>query len=114
MFASLCISLISTLIIETVLAVLAKIRDKESLSAIAWVNCLTNPVVVYLTNIALFYGNETISTVVLLILEVIVVPVEGFPFKRRIKKENLKPYLLSLYLNVSSFLIGVVIGLCAR
>ena len=46
MFESLVISLALTLIIETLLATIVKVRDEENLTTVMWVNVLTNPVVV--------------------------------------------------------------------
>ena len=109
MFGSLCISLVLTIIIETLLALIVKIKDKYNLSVILWGNCFTNPIVVYLTNISFNLNNDYITNTILIILEILVVFVEGYLFKKFMKDYDKNKYLLSLYLYVFSFLIGIVI-----
>lgn len=110
MIGSLCISLLLTIIIELLLAVLIKIRDKESLSTIIWVNCLTNPIVVYLTNISQLINNDFITILILILIEIIVVFVEGYLFKKHLKGLKINSYVFSLYLNGLSFSFGIILS----
>lgn len=110
MIGSLSISLFLTIIIELLLALLIRVKNKDNLSTIIWVNCLTNPIVVFLTNISLFLNNILITNLILYLLEIIVVPVEGYLFRKNLKEMKINAYTFSLYLNVLSFSCGLLIN----
>ena len=109
MLYSLCVSLILTNIVEIVLAIIKKVRDEESISMIIAINCLTNPVVVFLANMCMKMNNG-IRTIVILILEILVVIVEGYWFKNNLKKNKMNAYIFSMYLNIFSFFIGILLS----
>ena len=112
MFESLVISLFLTLIIEISLAAIAKIKDEKNLTTELWVNVLTNPVVVFTANmISMIFDNYFITRAVIYFLEIMVVIVEGYLFKKYLKDAKMNPYLFALYLNGISFLTGEVINL---
>ena len=48
--------------------------------------------------------------IALIILEVLVVFVEGFIYQKYLKKRNINGYLLSLLLNISSYGLGLLIN----
>ena len=109
MIESLIISLVLTIILESFLAILVNIIDRES--TLIWINCLTNPIVVYLTNMSrLIINNTYITNLILIFLEIIVVFVEGYLFKKNLKDLKINSYIFSLYLNGLSFLIGVLLS----
>ena len=110
MIESLSVSLILTVIIELILAILKKIKDKDSLSTILLINCLTNPIVVYLTNISLLLNNDVITNFILVFLEIIVVFVEGYLLKKNLKEMKFNSYIFSLYLNGLSFSLGILLN----
>lgn len=111
MIESLIISLVLTIILESFLAILVNIKDRESLSTLIWINCLTNPIVVYLTNMSrLIINNTYITNLILIFLEIIVVFVEGYLFKKNLKNLKINSYIFSIYLNGLSFLIGVLLS----
>ena len=100
MFESLVISLFLTLIIEISLAAIAKIKDEKNLTTVLWVNVLTNPVVVFTANmISMIFDNYFITRAVIYFLEIMVVIVEGYLFKKYLKDAKMNPYLFALYLN---------------
>lgn len=112
MFESLVISLFLTLIIEMSLAAIAKVREEENLTTVMWVNVLTNPVVVFTANMtSIIFDNYFITRAVVYFLEIMVVIVEGYLFKKYLKDVKINPYLFALYLNGISFLTGEVINL---
>ena len=112
MFESLVISLFLTLMIEISLALIVKIRDEENLTTVLWVNVLTNPVVVFTANMtSIILDNYFITRAVIYFLEIMVVIVEGYLFKKYLKDLKMNPYLFALYLNGISFLTGEVINL---
>lgn len=103
------ISLVLTVVVEIILSVIVGIREKKILYAIVCMNFLTNPIVVCLTNLLRLYIGEKMALVGLLIMETLVVFVEGYFLKKECI-ELKKPYILAGYLNILSFLIGILIS----
>ena len=110
MFVNLLISLVLTVIFESILAILAKIKDKYNLYQMFLINCLTNPIVVYLANLSLLINNFVITNILVIILEIVVIIVEGYLIKKNLKDIQINSYKLSVYLNVISFFIGLIIS----
>ena len=102
--------LVLTIIIELVIAIIIGIRNKKDILNVILVNVFTNPLV---TSIPIFiylkygYNAEKVS---LIILEIFAFVTEGFIYSKVLKYKKLNPYLISLILNLSSYLIGVVIN----
>ncbi len=104
-------NLISTILIETIIAFVLKVRKGKDFLNVILVNILTNPIVnaipLYVNvNYGITYRNAS-----LLILEILAIIVEGFIYKKYLDYKRLKPYLLSLILNFSSYFIGVIINM---
>lgn len=99
------ICLSSTIVIELIMSLLLGIRNKKDILNVILVNIMTNPLVVsilmYITYNRLF--NTTIS---IIILEILVVLIEGFAYKKVLTFNKINPYILSLILNISSYFIG--------
>lgn len=123
LFYSWVISLILTLIIECFLCIPLIKKERmtvKDLINVVYINLLTNPVVVFLANIARYSDNLAdiyrISLgiisypFVIIILEILVVIVEGWLFKRLIPSFGKNAYKYSLYLNGLSFFIGLLIN----
>ena len=102
--------LVLTILIECLVAYFLKYRKKDLLN-ILLVNILTNPIVssvpVYF-NVKYGVSGRNIS---LLVLELLVLVVEGFIYHKYLNNKKINPYLLSLILNGSSYLLGVLINL---
>ena len=102
--------LVLTIIIELVIAIIIGIRNKKDILNVILVNVFTNPLV---TSIPIFiylkygYNAEKVS---LIILEIFAFVTEGFIYSKVLKYKKLNPYLISLILNLSSYLIGAVIN----
>ena len=102
--------LVLTIIIELVIAIIIGIRNKKDILNVILVNVFTNPLV---TSIPIFiylkygYNAEKVS---LIILEIFAFVSEGFIYSKVLKYKKLNPYLISLILNLSSYLIGAVIN----
>ncbi len=109
MIGSLCISLFLTIVIESLLSIFIIIKNGENLFTIIWINFLTNPIVVYLTNLSRLLNNITISNIVLLILELFVIILEGYLLKKYLKDVKINSYILSIYLNFFSFSFGIIL-----
>ena len=102
--------LICTIIIEIIIALILKIKDKNDLINIVLVNILTNPIVVSLpVYILMRYGRKNYY-ITFYSLEIITVLVEGFIYKKVLKYKKINPYIISLILNLGSYLIGEIIN----
>lgn len=102
--------LIITIVIEIILSLILKVKTKKDILNIILVNIVTNPLVVsipVLINISLGILERHIC---LLILEVFTVLFEGFIYYKYLNYKKINPFLLSLILNLSSYLIGEVIN----
>ena len=87
-----------------------KIRDKKDILNILLVNIVTNPLVVsvpVLFNVVygLFERN-----ICLLILEILAVLLEGIVYKKYLNFKKINPFILSILLNLSSYLVGEIIN----
>ena len=101
--------LLFTIIIEIILAMILKVKDKKDILNILLVNIMTNPIVVSLPvfiniRFGLFERNITV-----LILEIFTVLIEGKIYSKYLKFKKINPYALSLILNLCSYIIGDII-----
>lgn len=102
--------LILTIIIEIVVAVFLKVKNKKDFLNIALVNILTNPIVV---SVPVFFNIKygvLERRIGLVVLEILTLIVEGTIYKKYINFKKINPYVLSLILNLSSYLIGELIN----
>lgn len=104
------ICLSCTIVIEIVISIILKIRDKKDLINIMLANILTNPIVVTIPfSLNIFYGIKYYY-LSLIILEILTIFVEGLIYKKYLKYHIINPYILSLILNVASYGIGLIIN----
>ena len=103
------ISLVCTIIIECFIALIMGYRKKDLLNVLL-VNILTNPLVSSITIYFNYYYGLKGRIVSLIILELLTLFVEGFIYYKYLKKRKINGYLLSLILNVSSYLLGLLIN----
>ena len=101
--------LLCTIIVECGLAFIIKLRGKKNYINIVLVNILTNP----LLNIILLYINIFIGYKMrrfcIYPLEILVLLTEGFIYKK--VTDFKRPYLISLILNLVSYLLGILINM---
>ena len=103
------ISLACTVIIEVTIAFILKYRKKDLVNVLL-VNILTNPLLnSLLVGINYFYGLKA-RNISLVILEILVVLVEGFIYQKYLERRKINGYLLSLILNIASYGIGQIIN----
>ena len=101
--------LLITIIAECTLASIFKFKLKDSF-VILLVNVLTNPLLVSITfSVGIFFGNTYLG-VTTFILELLVLVIEGFIYKKVLINKKINPYLLSLILNLTSYLTGGLIN----
>lgn len=103
--------LLLTIIIELVISLLLGVRDKKDILNIILVNVITNPVVVMSQVLLYLKFGYTIEIIGIIILEILVVFVEGLIYRKVLSFKRINPLLLSLILNASSFLIGEIINI---
>ena len=101
-----------TLAAELSVAAILGVRGWD-LVIIGLVNCLTNPLVnyAYWWAWALWGGVGVVPYLVLAALEISVLFGEAAMFKKLLLYRKIKPLLLSLILNASSFVLGIIIAL---
>ncbi len=105
------ICLLTTIIVELLVSLILGVRYKLDIINIVLVNILTNPLVVSLINLISINHGKNIAYVFLFIFELIVVFIEGFIYKKYLDFKKIKPILLSFILNLSSYLVGLLIQL---
>ena len=103
--------LLLTILIELTLALILGIRDKKDIINVILVNVITNPVVVMSQILLYLRFGYKIEMIGIIVLEILVVPVEGLIYNKVLNYRKINPFLLSLILNGTSFLIGEIINL---
>ncbi len=103
------ISLTCTLVIESCVAFVLKYRGKDLINVFL-VNVLTNPLLNSIVVAINYYYGLKARNISLIILEIIVVIVEGLIYQKNLERRKINGYLLSLILNVSSYVIGLLIN----
>jgi len=104
------VCLICTIIVEVLIAFIFKIKSKKDYINIILVNMVTNPLVVVIPYIFYLYIGIYYRYISLLILEVLTILIEGYIYKKTLQINQNKCYKLSLMLNISSYLIGLIIN----
>ena len=103
-------SLIITLIIEISIALILKIKNKKDILNVILVNLFTNPLLnSIIIPINIFIGILE-RNIVLIILEILIIFIEGFIYQKVLNYKKINAYLLSLILNFSSYFIGIIIN----
>ena len=110
MIESLVKSLFYTLVIELIVAIIIGIRDKNDIKVVICANVCTNPIVVFIANIVYSLGIAQIYIFTILILEISVLFVEEFIYKKYLKYNNISPFAISFVCNVISFGTGIIIS----
>ena len=112
MLNSLIVSLILTLIIEVGFALIFKVRGRIDIAVVFLANIITNPVIVTIENLLWTIKNQalmiTLSLIFWVVLEIIVILVEGYIYNKLRLKSKFSPYKLSLILNSISILFGII------
>lgn len=108
MIKSLIISLILTIVLEIVLSYILGIRKSRDFKIIIFSNIYTNPIVVFLANIVYFVNSELIYFYSVFILEIGAIIIEALLYKEYLKTFK-NPIRLSIYNNIFSFGIGLII-----
>lgn len=98
-----------TIVIEVGVAFIIGYRKKDLIN-ILLANVLTNPIV---SSVPVYFNvkySVSARNICLIILELMVLVVEGFIYHKYLKNRKINPYILSIILNASSYLIGELIN----
>lgn len=106
--STILICLALTVIIEAAFAFIFGVRSGRGQLVVLLTNIITNPVLNCILTVVSFYLPLSYYNVFLVPLEVMVVFIEGFIYKKMLTVK-LNPFLLSLLLNVCSFFLGNII-----
>ncbi len=101
--------LVGTIVIETLIAYLIGIRDKKDVFNIMLVNLVTNPIVFSIPLLVASLYGTTKSKIIFYLLEVLTVVFEGFIYHRNLQYKKINSTLLSLLLNLCSYLLGLLL-----
>lgn len=108
MLKSLALSLILTIILEILMSYMLGIRKKDDFKVVILVNIYTNPSVVFLSNIIQLINNTLVYYCSVFILEIGAVIIEAILYKKYLK-EKINPIQLSIYSNVFSLGMGIIL-----
>ena len=102
--------LLCTIILECIIGIIIGVRDKKDILNIVLVNIMTNPIVVSVPIFVMTRSNMRNRYITLYILEILTVIVEGLIYKKVFKYKKLNPFVVSIILNLGSYLLGEVIN----
>ena len=103
-------SLILTIIIEVVIAIIIGIRNKKDILNVILVNMITNPIVNVVPIMLNIYVSLKARNISIYILEVLVFFTEGLIYKMVLNYKKLNYFLISFILNLSSYGIGLILN----
>lgn len=111
MIKSLIISLILAIFIELLISIIIGIRKRNDIITIIAVNTLTNPTVVFIANVLNNYEFVLLYWIIVLLMEIIVVLIEGKIYEKILSFKQIPGFLLSFINNIISFEIGLIISM---
>ncbi len=103
------VALILTILIEVTVAVVLGYRQKKVIATVVLVNMVTNPILNYFLYASEHFKIMTVDAMTITILEVIIILVEWQLLRFALQQDSKKLFILSLTMNVSSYLIGGLI-----
>lgn len=104
---ALIVSLLLTLVLETGFFLLIGLRNKKDLLLVGLVNVVTNPAVVLLYWLAIYYTSLN-DSMVKVTLELFAVAAEGYYFKKYGCGFK-RPYFFSIAVNAFSYGAGILL-----
>ncbi len=109
MLISLVTSLLLTVVIELGVLALLRVRGKQNFLVALYANMLTNPPVVFVADV-LFLFYPSVAWPLIFLLEMGVVLVEGWIYRRYLSYNVLNPWVLALLANLISFQTGITLS----
>lgn len=102
--------LVFTILIEVVVGLMIGVRDKKDILNIVLVNVFTNILVTSIPVLIYINFRYTPYIISLILLEIFALVSEGFIYSKVLKYKKINPFIISLILNLSSYLIGLLIN----
>ena len=102
--------LVFTILIEIVVGLIIGIRNKRDFLYILLVNVFTNPLVTSIPTLIYISWGSTPYIISLILLELFAFVSEGFIYNKVLNYKKINPFIISLILNLSSYLIGLLIN----
>ena len=102
--------LVCTILIEVVVGLIIGVRNKKDILNVILVNVLTNPLVTSIPVLIYINLRYTPYIISIIILEIFAFVSEGFIYKKTLTYKKINPFIISLILNLSSYLIGLLIN----
>jgi hypothetical protein len=109
MVSVLFIALLITILVEATVAIVLGYRKKLEIATIILINIITNPLLNYLLFMTNYLGIIRVNTIGVLFLELIIVLVEWLLLRFVLQQDPKKLFVLSLAMNLCSYLAGVLI-----
>ncbi len=103
-------ALILTILVELLIAYIIGYRKREILALIFALNLLTNPLLNYFILLNSQMKLIELSIQVIILLEIIVIITEFLLLSAVLKKEKTKLLILSILMNLASFLFGLLVA----
>lgn len=101
--------LLITIFVEVIIAFILKYRKKDLLNVLL-VNILTNPLLNSIAVYINFYYGLKAREIFVIVFEIFVIIIEGMIYHRYMNRKKINGYLLSLILNASSYIFGLIIN----
>ncbi len=109
LISSSLLTLFLTIVIELTVSFFFGFRKKIEITAIIFINLLTNPILNYFLLVNDHFSFFKINLLIILLLEIIVVLIEWKLLVFALQEKPKKLLTLSLVMNFCSFFIGVLI-----
>jgi len=103
------VPLLLTIVIEVFIAFLFGYWDKKFIAVIVLMNVITNPVLNYLIALNNLFNFVSYSWIMLSFMECLVILVEWRILVYAFNNENKKWLLLSITMNLASFILGIIL-----
>ena len=100
-----------TIIIELGIALLLRIKEKKDILNLIVINCITNPILNYIMMVVVYLtSNNVIIYFLFFLFEIMVIDLEYRFYKKKLVFKKISLLLLSIMLNISSLILGLIIS----
>ena len=107
---NLIISIISTVFIEYMVIKVFFLKKERIIHSVILANLLTNPIIVYIYNVAFIIGiSINIIFILIVLLEIVAIFIESCVYKKMLILENRKNIIISMVANLVAVILGIII-----
>ena len=97
-----------TIIIELGIALLLGIKEKKDILNLIVINCITNPILNYIMMVVVYLTSNNV--IIYFLFEIMVIDLEYRFYKKKLVFKKISLLLLSIMLNISSLILGLIIS----